>query len=98
MLCTIKRGMAVGIHRLQSGKDQEECSANPPEGTGRIQNPQRQTNPLAGKAFDLEGIDSHAVDPRLAPPAPRIDGTVAAGEMAELYWMAVCRDIQRFWK
>jgi hypothetical protein len=68
-------------------------SANPPEGTGRIQNPQRQTNPLAGKAFDLEGIDSHAVDPRLVPPAPRIDGTVAAGEMAELYWMALCRDI-----
>jgi hypothetical protein len=27
------------------------------------------------------------------PPAPRIDGFEAACEMAELYWMALCRDV-----
>jgi hypothetical protein len=51
------------------------------------------TNPLAGVAFDLEGIDSHFIDPGLVPPAPTIDSAEAAGEMAELYCMALCRDV-----
>jgi hypothetical protein len=68
-------------------------SADPPSGTGRVLNPAKLTNPLSGLAFDLEGIDSNAVNPMLVPPAPRIDRRRAAGEMAELYWMALCRDI-----
>lgn len=65
----------------------------------RVPDPQKLTNPLAGVAFDLEGLDSHATYLR---PAPRIaidpsggsdNGAEAAGEMAELYWMALCRDI-----
>lgn len=47
-------------------------------------------NPQAGLAFDLEGADAQAVTMR---PAPRIDGAEAAGEMGELYWMALCRDV-----
>jgi hypothetical protein len=47
-------------------------------------------NPQSGLAFDLEGQDSHSL---LIPPAPRIDRFEAASEMAELYWMALCRDI-----
>jgi len=48
------------------------------------------TNPVSGLAFDLEGPDSHALR-ILAPPKLRSDE--AAAEMAELYWMALCRDI-----
>ena len=48
------------------------------------------TNPQAGFAFDLEGPDSHDMGIR---KAPRIDGAEVAGEMAELYWMVLCRDI-----
>jgi hypothetical protein len=47
-------------------------------------------NPQAGLAFDLEGPDAQAVT---MPPAPRIDGAEAAGEMGELYWMALIRDV-----
>jgi hypothetical protein len=46
-------------------------------------------NPQAGLAFDIEGPDAHALTIR---PAPRIDGLEAAGEMVELYWMALLRD------
>jgi hypothetical protein len=48
------------------------------------------TNPQAGLAFDLEGSDSHAL---AIPPAPRIDGPENSGEMGELYWMALLRDV-----
>jgi len=47
-------------------------------------------NPLAGVAFDLEGPDSHHLAIR---PAPRIDSAEEASEAAELYWMALCRDV-----
>jgi hypothetical protein len=49
------------------------------------------TNPQAGLAFDLEGPDSHDL---FLKPAPRIDRAEAAGEMAEVYWMSLCRDIK----
>jgi hypothetical protein len=48
------------------------------------------TSPQAGLAFELEGPDSHAL---LIRPAPRIDGAENSGEMAELYWMALARDV-----
>jgi hypothetical protein len=47
-------------------------------------------NPQAGIAFDLEGPDSHHLAQR---PAPRIDSAEEAGEAAELYWMALARDV-----
>lgn len=48
------------------------------------------TNPQAGLGFDLEGPDGHAL---AIPPAPRIDSAENSGEMVELYWMALLRDI-----
>ena len=47
-------------------------------------------NPQAGLAFDLEGPDSHHL---AIPPAPRIDAPENSSEMAELYWMALARDV-----
>ena len=48
------------------------------------------TNPQSGLAFDLEGPDSHAL---FQPPAPALASAEAAGELAELYWMALARDV-----
>jgi hypothetical protein len=47
-------------------------------------------NPLAAYAFQMEGADSHnlAIDP---PPA--FTSAAAAGEMVELYWQAIARDV-----
>lgn len=47
-------------------------------------------NPQAGLAWDLEGPDAHAL---MMPPAPRVDGPQVSAEMAELYWMALARDV-----
>jgi hypothetical protein len=47
-------------------------------------------NPLAGVAFDLEGTDSH----QLAVPAfPSVTSRELADQAVELYWMALCRDV-----
>lgn len=48
------------------------------------------TSPQAGLAMDLEGPDSHHI---ALPAAPRFDSAEAAGEAAELYWMALARDV-----
>ncbi len=48
------------------------------------------TNPQAGLAFDLEGPDSHHLEMRAAPT---IAGAEGGGEMVELYWMALARDV-----
>ena len=47
-------------------------------------------NPVGGLTFPLEGPDPFGL---AIPPAPRIDSIEAAGEMAEMYWMALARDI-----
>lgn len=46
-------------------------------------------NPQAGLAFDTEGNDGHQF---AQPPAPKFDSAEEAGEMVELYWMALLRD------
>src|SRR5271166_5162207 len=47
-------------------------------------------NPLAGVAFDLEGTDTH----QLAIPAfPSVASQALADQAVELYWMALCRDV-----
>ncbi len=56
-----------------------------PMGLGR-----KLTNPLAGMAFDLEGPDSHHL---AQAPAPRIASAEAAADLADDYWMALCRDV-----
>jgi membrane-associated phospholipid phosphatase len=47
-------------------------------------------NPQAGLAFDMIGADSHHLG---IPPAPPFSSAEEAAEMAELYWMALARDV-----
>lgn len=47
-------------------------------------------NPQAGVAFDLEGADSHHL---AIPPGPLFSSADQAGEIVELYWMALLRDV-----
>ena len=47
-------------------------------------------DPLAAFAFQMEGADSHRLG--TAPP-PAFSSPDAAGEMVELYWQAVARDV-----
>lgn len=73
------------LHALYSGNPL--AFENIPVGTpGGL----RLTNPQAGLAFDLEIPDVSAF---AIPPAPRIDSAEFSLEMAELYWMALCRDV-----
>ena len=48
------------------------------------------SNPLAAEAFELEGPDSHQLG---MPSAPNFAGAEQAGELVELYWQALTRDI-----
>jgi hypothetical protein len=50
----------------------------------------RLLNPLGGLAFNIEGPDSPATT--VAPPPVFASAEIAA-QMAELYWMAICRDV-----
>jgi hypothetical protein len=52
--------------------------------------PRKLVSPQAGLAFDLQGPDSFAV---AIPPAPRADAPQNSAEMAEVYWMALLRDV-----
>ena len=65
--------------------EKESDFENIPLGLGR-----RLTNPQSALAFDLEGADSHHM---AIAPAPTIAGPRAASELAELYWMALSRDV-----
>lgn len=47
-------------------------------------------NPQSGLAFDLIGPDSHHLG---TPPPPTFDSAQAAGEVGELYWQALARDV-----
>ena len=44
----------------------------------------------AGLTHDLEGPDAQSVT---MPPCPSLDSQELIAEMAEVYWMAICRDI-----
>ncbi|MCE7988749.1 MAG: phosphatase PAP2 family protein [Caldilinea sp. CFX5] len=48
------------------------------------------TNPQAAFAFQLEGADSHSL---VTPAPPAFASEEIAGEMTELYWLALTRDI-----
>src|SRR5262245_49175561 len=63
-----------------------------PEGYAAIRTSggRRLTNPMAGLAFDLEGVDAWDLT---APPAPALASAEEAGEGVELYWMALLRDV-----
>ena len=48
------------------------------------------TNPQAGLAFDLEGMDGYQL---VEPPPPAVASRQRADEAVELYWMALARDV-----
>jgi membrane-associated phospholipid phosphatase len=48
-------------------------------------------NPLAAYAFELEGADPHQIECRVPPT---FNSAETAGEMIELYWQALTRDVQ----
>lgn len=50
----------------------------------------KQTDPQAGLAFNLEGTDSHQLAVRAAPAEASAEN---AGEMVELYWASLLRDV-----
>jgi membrane-associated phospholipid phosphatase len=68
---------------LASG-DPNDFEAIPLGGTSRL------TDPQSGLAFDLQAADGQAL---AIPPAPALSSAEAAGEMVELYWMALLRDV-----
>ncbi|MFY9585158.1 MAG: vanadium-dependent haloperoxidase [Candidatus Acidiferrales bacterium] len=71
------------LHALATGRN-DDFEAIPLGGVRPLRNPQ------AGLAFDLEGPDAQHGAIR---PAPRIDGAENSAEAAELYWMALARDV-----
>src|SRR5271157_669549 len=50
----------------------------------------RLTGPMGGFAFSIEGPDAQAIE---VPPPHPFSSPELAGEMAELYWMALLRDV-----
>jgi len=68
---------------LETGKE-EDFEKIPLSGDVKLKNPQ------GGLTFDLLGPDSHQ---EVMPPPPAFDSAEGAGEIAELYWMAILRDI-----
>jgi hypothetical protein len=71
------------LKAIQSGKaaDYDSMSLAP----GAI----KQTSPQCGLAFDMEAVDCQGV---AVPPPPALASKEIAGEMVEMYWMALLRD------
>ena len=87
----ISTAYAAFIHALETARD-SDFDAIRTGGHFGCPDPSRQrrlVNPQAGYAFDLEGADSHKLT---QPPAPAFASAEEAGEMVELYWMAILRD------
>jgi hypothetical protein len=80
------------INALKSGKfsDFEALATNGHFGCSDPTQQRRLVNPFAGYAFELETKDSHQF---LIPAPPRFASAEEAGEMVELYWMALLRDV-----
>jgi membrane-associated phospholipid phosphatase len=80
------------IDAINSGKfaDFEALATNGHLGCDDPARRRRFVNPMSGYAFDLEGTDSHQLP---MPPAPAFASAQEAGEMVELYWMALLRDV-----
>jgi hypothetical protein len=92
------RGEVIGsayaafIRALETGRD-SDFDAIRTGGHFGCPDPSRQrrlVNPQAGYAFDLEGADSHKLT---QIPAPAFASAEEAGEMVELFWMALLRDL-----
>lgn len=71
------------LHALSTGQQSDFESLD--RGSGA-----RFIDPLASFAFQMEGADSHQL---VTTPPPAFSSTGAAGEMVELYWQALMRDV-----
>ncbi len=71
------------IHALETGNSTDFEQVSMP-GDIKLKNPQ------AGLAFELIGADSNNI---FTPPPPNFASATAAAEIAELYWMALTRDV-----
>ncbi|MEW6128783.1 MAG: vanadium-dependent haloperoxidase [Acidobacteriota bacterium] len=80
------------INALSSGKnaDFDALVTSGHFGTADQSRRRRLVNPQSGYAFDLEGADSYKLQ---MPPSPAFASAEEAGEMVELYWMALLRDV-----
>jgi hypothetical protein len=76
------------IQALQSGShsDFEKILVGTPGGGGNS----KLNGPQGALAFDLEGLDSHAV---VIPAAPGVASAQTAAEAVEHYWGALLRDV-----
>lgn len=61
-----------------------------PMGAADASQQRKFVNPCAGVCFDLQGADSHHLS---IPAPPSVQSAQAAGEMVELYWHALARDV-----
>jgi hypothetical protein len=71
------------LHALSTGQQSDFESLD--RGSGA-----RFVDPLAGFAFQMEGADSHQL---VTPLPPSFSSPDIAGEMVELYWQALMRDV-----
>ncbi len=74
------------LDALESGRP-EDFEAIP---AGVSENFVKLTDPQSGLAYDLEGIDSHQL---ATPPCAPFNSAETIAEIAENYWLALCRDI-----
>src|SRR6185295_11666204 len=74
----------AALRHAMSTADPTDFDAIPKGGVGKLSNPQ------SAFAFQLDGADSHHLGVRM-PPA--LSSAEEAGEMAEIYWLALTRDV-----
>jgi hypothetical protein len=76
--------LATGTHEAFNA-----LATNGHLGAASASQQRRFVNPLSGFAYDLQGADSRQF---AMPAAPAFASAEEAGEMVELYWMALLRD------
>jgi hypothetical protein len=72
------------LRRAMNSADPNDFSAIPMGGVGKLANPQ------SAFAFQMDGADSHHLG---VPVPPALASAEEAGEMAEVYWLALTRDV-----
>jgi hypothetical protein len=76
---------------IDAGWTPPPAGGTPPPPPPGLPPPQRHLeNPQSGLAFELEGADPQIL---VMPPAPCFSSEQQAAEIAELYWMALTRDV-----